>query len=171
MGSYNYASINAFNLYALVGGNWANNLVNFLFLNYKTWGIIFLVIICAAIFILQWKTREQRPYFDLSAFLIISVFMLVTMMHERYIVPACILLVFAYAYSRDLSTLFFACAFSMTALVNQMVVLFADSSRTPDLSTMALSAVNMALYIAYAIITVKKFSSGKVLIKSPGLLG
>jgi Gpi18-like mannosyltransferase len=171
VGSYPYATLNAFNLFALSGGNWVRDTETFLLYDYRTWGMIFLVIICVAIVFLQWRSRETRPYFDLSAFLIISLFMLMHMVHERYIVPACVLLVFAYAYSRDTSTLIFAGAYSLAALVNQLVTLYADTTSAPETPLLIFSAINVALYVVYAVVTVRKLSSGKVLIKSPAMLG
>lgn len=171
VGSYPYGTLNAFNLFALLGGNWTPDTTPLLLYNYKIWGMIFLAVICAAVAFIQWRTRERRPYFDISAFLIISLFMLMHMVHERYIVPACALLVFAYAYSRDTSALIFAGAWSVSAMFNQLVVLYADTSSAPEGTLMALSAINIALYIVYAAITVRKLLSGKVIIKSPALLG
>lgn len=171
MGSYPYGTLNAFNLFALLGGNWKPYEETAFILDFKTWGMIFLIVICVAVVIVQWRSRDRRPYFDISAFLIISLFMLMHMVHERYIVPACVLLVFAYAYSRDLSTLIFTVLWSAAALLNQMVVLYAESSYAPGTALMALSAVNIVLYIVYALITVRKLYSGKVLIKSPAMLG
>ncbi|MGI5849420.1 MAG: glycosyltransferase family 39 protein [Christensenellales bacterium] len=168
---YPYASLNAFNLFALVGANFVFSTEPFLLLNYKTWGMIFIAVVCIIIIFVQWKTREQMPYFDLNALLILSVFMLAHAMHERYILPACVCLIFAYVYSRDIVTLLFAAAFSVSALFNQMVVLFADGVVSAPLPTLVFSAVNMVLYLIYTVITIKKLSSGKVLIKSPALLG
>jgi dolichyl-phosphate-mannose-protein mannosyltransferase len=171
VGSYPYGTLNAFNLFALLGGNWTPDTTTLLLYDYRTWGMIFLVIICAAVAFLQWKTRERRPYFDIAAFLIISLFMLMHMVHERYIVPACVLLIFAYVYSRDTSALVFAGAWSVSAMFNQLVVLYADSTAAPEGPLMVLSAINAALYAVYAALTVKKLLSRKVLIKSPALHG
>ncbi len=171
IGSYPYATINAFNLFALLGGNWTKDTTTLLIYDFKTWGIIFLVIICAAVALIQWKTRARRPYFSISAFLIISLFMLMNMVHERYIVPACVLLVFAYAYSRDTSDLVFTGLWSAAALLNQLVVLNAETTAAPEGPMIVLSAINVALYAVYAVFTVKKLLSGKVLIKSPALHG
>ena len=167
---YQYATINAFNFYGLIGANWVPSDTPFLLLNYAAWGMIFIVLICLGIVFLQWRTREKRPLFDLAGFLILSVFMLAHAMHERYILPAAICLIFAYVYSRDKVTLVFAGAFSICALCNEMVVLYADRVDVEPLPILIFSAINMTLYIAYAIITVKKMAGGKVLIKSPAQL-
>jgi len=169
--SYPYASINAFNLFALTGANWRPSEAPLWFFTYQTWGIIFIVLICAIVVFLQWRSRGQGRLFDVSAFLIISVFMLAHSMHDRYILPACAFLLLAYVYSRNGATLFFGAAFSVTALLNQMVVLYADSVLPPELPTLLVSGVNMLLYIIYFMMTFKKLSSSALLIKSPALKG
>ncbi len=165
--SYQFASINAYNLFALTGGNWKPFDAPLWFFTYQTWGIIFIVIICALVVFLQWRSREQGRLFDIAGFLIVSVFMLAHAMHDRYILLACLLLLMAYVYSRDSATLFFAAAFSVTALLNQMVVLYADSVMTPELPTLLISGANVLLYIIYFMVTIKKLASSGVLIKSP----
>ena len=168
---YQYATVNAYNLFALTGGNWKPYDSSLWYLSYQTWGIIFIVMICVLVVFLQWRSRERERLFDLAGFLIVSVFMLAHAMHDRYILPACLLLLFAYVYTRDSSTLFFAAAFSVTALLNQMVVLYSDSVMTPELPTLLISGVNVALYIVYFMISVKKLASSGVLIKRPALNG
>lgn len=169
--SYPYASINAFNLFALTGANWRPSDSPLWFFTYQTWGIIFIVMTCAIVVFLQWRSRGQGRLFDVAAFLIISVFMLAHSMHDRYILPACAFLLLAYVYSRDGASLFFGAAFSITALLNQMVVLYADSVLPPQLPTLLISGLNVLLYIIYFMFTLKKLSSGRVLIKSPALKG
>lgn len=170
--TYNYASLNAFNLYAMTGANFVNATETFfLGLSYQTWGIIFIVAICITVIVLQWRSRLQKPLFDLSAFLIISVYMLAHAMHERYIMPVPILLIFAYLFTRDIKTLFFASAFTITALLAEMFTLYSDSVVAPQLPTIVVSAVNMALYLVYAFITIRKYTSNKFLIRTPALHG
>ena len=168
---YNYASINAFNVYTLFGLNWGAIPVFTLFGLEIPWGTVMLGLICILIVILQWRSREQRRFFELSAFLVISVFMLVHGMHERYMIPACICLVFAYIDSREASTLFFAAAFSIYALLNEMLTLYAPTVMAPETPTFVLSAIGVAVYVVYAVMTVRKLWSKKVLIKTPAMLG
>jgi len=169
--SYPYASINAFNLFALTGANWRPSEAPLWFFTYQTWGIIFIVVTCAIVVFFQWRTRGQGRLFDVAAFLIISVFMLAHSMHDRYILPVCAFLLLAYVYSRDGAALFFGAAFSITALFNQIVVLYADSVLPPMLPTLLVSGVNVLLYIMYFMIMFKKLSSSALLIKSPALKG
>ena len=81
------------------------------------------------------------------------------------------LLVFSYLYTRDLKTLVFAIAFTFTALLGQMFTLYSDSVVAPHMPTIIISAVNTALYIAYAILTIKKYAANKILIKTPAMHG
>jgi|AGTN01.1.fsa_nt_gi Predicted integral membrane protein len=171
IGYYSYASINAFNVYTLLGLNWGEIPTFMLFGQQIAYGTVALALICVAVVILQWRTREQRRFFDIAAFLVISVFMLMHSMHERYMLAACACLIFAYIYSRDAATLGFAAAFSIYALLNQMLTLYADSQVAPQMPAFALSAVGAALYLAYAAVTVRKLWSRKVLIKTPAMLG
>lgn len=168
---YNYASINAFNVYTLLGLNWGAIPTFTLFGTQIAWGTVALGLICILVVILQWRTREQRRFFELAAFVVISVFMLVQGMHERYMIPACICLVFAYIDSREASTLFFAAAFSIYALLNAMLTLYAPTVMAPETPTFILSAAGVALYVVYAVMTVRKLWSKKVLIKAPAMLG
>ena len=169
--TYQYASLNAFNLFALVGANFVPSAQPFLGLDYQTWGIIFIGVICVTIIVLQWRSRVHKPLFDLAAFLIISVFMLASAMHERYILPVCILLIFAFVYTRDKTTLFFAGAFTITAMLGQMFTLYSTSVVAPTVPTYVISAVNMALFLAYAIVVSRKLGSSKFLIKTPAQNG
>jgi dolichyl-phosphate-mannose-protein mannosyltransferase len=170
-GTYSYWSLNAFNLYALVGKNFVPSSQLFLGLGYGAWIMISIGLICVTVIILQWRARASKPIFDLSGFLIVSVYMLVPAMHERYIIPVCICLIFAFAFTRDKATLFFAGVFTITALLGQMFTLYSGSVVAPALPTFVVSAVNMALYLAFAFLTARKLGSSKFLIKAPALSG
>lgn len=176
MNSYPYTSLNAFNLFALMGGNF-KEIEPFKLLSIGTgsgafivtWGHVFILLVCIEVIVLQWRSRERRPLYDLGAFLIISVFMLAHMMHERYILPAGVLLIFAYVFTRDVATLWFAAAYTVFGLVSQMVTLYAPSTAVDETTTLMLSAAGMVLYAVYAFVNVCKLASGKVLIKSPAV--
>lgn len=165
--SYPYATLNAFNLFALTGGNWISSNSPLWGLTYAHWGYIFIGLICVSVIILQWRSREQGRMFDLAAFLVVAVFMLAHSMHERYMLPACVFLLFAYIYTRDTATLLYAAAFSITMLLNQMITLYADSVVTAPLPTMVVSGINMALFIGFALHMAKRLFSGRVIIKAP----
>ncbi len=120
--SYPYASVEAFNLPALFGGNWTNvNKVPFL-LSYGTWGTIFIVLSVVAAIGFYIKERKKNPGALLlaSAFLIIAVFTLGQYMHERYLFPALFLLLAAAFYYRDKRLYVCFGWFSLTLLFNTL---------------------------------------------------
>jgi dolichyl-phosphate-mannose-protein mannosyltransferase len=169
--TYSYWSLNASNLFALFSKNFVTSSEPFLGLSYQPWIFVSVGLICAAIIVLQWRSRNTKPLFDLAAFLIISIYMFVPAMHERYILPVCILLIFAFAYSKEKATLAFAGAFAITATLTQMFTLYSGSVVAPHVQTLVVSAANIALYLAYAVITCQKLGSSKFLIKAPAQSG
>jgi len=168
---YQFATVNAFNLYGLLGANWVEADKPLLFMSYQNWGLLFIVLICVAVGILLWRSRGQHAVFDVSGFLILSVYMFSHAMHERYMLPACAFLLMAYVFTRDMTTLTFTVAFSITALFAQVFTLYADTVMVEAVPMLVLSAANMGLYLIYAVLTIKKLGSGTVLIKSPALNG
>ena len=98
LGSYPYASVNAYNFWTLLGKNWVSQEETFLFLPYRVWGtlsILFIVIVVIYLG-LRWKGGEEK-YYLLAACLISFVFLFSVRMHERYVYPAFALILFAYA--------------------------------------------------------------------------
>lgn len=101
--SYNYGSVEAFNLMALLGGNWKNaDSVLFIF-TYAQLGTVLIALSVAASILMYIKGRgRNRGCLALSAgYLIIALFELGHYMHERYLVPALLLILVAFVYYRD----------------------------------------------------------------------
>ena len=119
--SYPYASVEAYNLFALIGGNWkAIESVPFLF-SYATWGYIgiaFSVLAAAALYI-RGRQKDQKGILLLStAFLIAALFTLGPYMHERYIFPALLLMLLAGLYYNDRRLFLIFFGFSCSVLLN-----------------------------------------------------
>lgn len=120
--SYPYASINAFNLFALLGGNWApQDAVPFL-LSWKQWGVLGILAVTA---VAGWFTvasyrrnRAQFSPFLLAAFYCCGIFTFAHNMHERYLFPAVLFLFAAFVTLRDKRLLSLAVCFSFSALAN-----------------------------------------------------
>ncbi len=98
VGSYPYASIEAFNFAALFGGNWEPiERVPFLF-SYKIWGSIGLacsVVYSSILYVFACRRGDKGSLFLCSAYLLTGLFMLGQFMHERYLFPALLLLLLA----------------------------------------------------------------------------
>jgi Gpi18-like mannosyltransferase len=88
LASYPYATLNAFNLFALTGGNFVAMEQRLLLFPYSLWGYVFiaLIVICSALVALKGKDPSRFWYIPL--FLSVSVFVLSAKMHERYLFPA-----------------------------------------------------------------------------------
>lgn len=98
LGSYEYATVNAYNVWTLCGLNWAPQTGLFLGITYKTWGTVAIIatVLAAAWIHFRAKNNPSKYYFT-GAFIVTSMFLLSVRMHERYIFPAMVLLLLAYA--------------------------------------------------------------------------
>lgn len=99
LGQYEYGSVNAYNIWAMFGKNWASQDDLFLGLSLKTWGM---VAIPAAVFLSGFafyrlkKKNDMSRYFISMAVVIITMFLFSVRMHERYMFPAIVLLLAAF---------------------------------------------------------------------------
>ncbi|MFD1776862.1 dolichyl pyrophosphate Man9GlcNAc2 alpha-1,3-glucosyltransferase [Paenibacillus rhizophilus] len=126
---YPYASVNAFNLFGLLGANYEDSSSTFLLFSYHVWGLIFIV---AATLLSGWCYLRSRSaaFASLSALLLISgVFTFSSSMHERYLFPAAALALLAYAYFKDKRLLWMAFGYSATIFLNTYAVYFGYTSR------------------------------------------
>lgn len=99
---YSYGSVNAFNLFAALGGNWINSETGWL-LSYGQWGTLFILL---ATLVMGWlalaSVKHQRQNLPLLAGLYgILVFTFSHGMHERYSLPFVVLLLFGWLGCRD----------------------------------------------------------------------
>lgn len=121
--SYEYATVNAYNFWALIGANWKKVDVPFMGLTYGKWGTIAMVIsvlggiamyVYAAI--RHGKCRGALPL--AMAWTLAAIFTFGHYMHERYIFPALMLIMFAYIFYNDRRLLVTYLAYAATMLVN-----------------------------------------------------
>ncbi|MFD0958312.1 phospholipid carrier-dependent glycosyltransferase [Paenibacillus chungangensis] len=157
LSSYPYATVNAFNLYSLLGANWTSIEEKWLLLTYSQWGAVFIAAAVALAvyyaFVNRRKLAEDRTFF-LAMVLIAVVFILVTKMHERYMFPIMLLSLFAFLQSRDRRMLHLFVGFSITNFINMSYVL-AYSSFTTDVPedgvalVCAIANIALLLYMLY----------------------
>ncbi len=127
-GLYPYATVNAFNLYALFGGNWVLDSTEvFLGLSIKTIGIIFIVAICILGGYLYWKSKERKAILPVSAIVVWGIICFAQNMHERYLFPAVILFMVSYILYRDRRFLICFGWASAVVLANTVIVFFSDA--------------------------------------------
>lgn len=119
IGSYNYTSVNAYNLWTALGSNWGQltsgiSLVGYLFI---------MLTVFASIYIFFYKGGKNR-YFMTSAFICFSIFVLSVKMHERYAFPVMALLLCAYTLSSKKEDMYLYLGISTLQFINIFHVLF-----------------------------------------------
>ncbi|MDP2891643.1 MAG: glycosyltransferase family 39 protein [Bacillota bacterium] len=156
MVSYHYATVNALNFLYLLGGNWQDMSISTdprgmpLGIPYGVTGGIFFGMALVYTLILYLKARQRPHILHLSALLYVLTFTFGPMMHERYILPAIILLAVSYLYLKDRRILFVAAGFALTAMVNLAYVeQSGDMNQNVFTTLIALTNVVLSASLAY----------------------
>ena len=147
VGEYPYASVNAFNLFSLLGANYKSDAATWLILSYHTWGMIFIVLVTAYSWFIYIKGNSSRFIPAVALLQIVGVFTLATSMYERYLFPAAALAILAFIYLRDKRLLFLAGGFSTSIYINTHVVLFGTIQDSPTLIITSLFNVLLLAYL------------------------
>ena len=127
--SYDYATVNAYNFWAFIGANWAKTGTPFMGLTYGKWGTIFMagaVVLSIALYVFAaLKHKNVKGALPLTmAFMFAAIFTFGHYMHERYIFPALLLLVFAYIFYNDRRVLWSYVLYSITIFVNCLAAFY-----------------------------------------------
>ena len=167
LASYPYATLNAYNLFALTGANLAPVGQKFLLLPYGVWGNIFIIltVLCTAVVMLRGQGPARIWYTPL--FLSASVFVLAAKMHERYLFPALALALGFYIVSRERRALLLFAGFSMTQFLNVAQVLTFSHRNIygiPPLDPLllAVSLVNVLLWLVLVQTGFRQFVSQNI---------
>ena len=158
---YRYMTVNTLNLYVVLGQNWLR-LEEAGVWPYIAWGLFALAYLYAIF--LQLLSKDGRKVFLTGAVLIVLVCTFGPMMHERYIYPAVILLLLAYADCRDRRLLWSALVLTATLFMNEALVLqggmtelnYGHLDNAEDWLNVSLSLVNVlnALFLAWTALDV-----------------
>lgn len=157
LASYPYATVNGYNFWGLLGLSWTSQDTPFLFLSCKTWGIIVILLIVLISFIIGVKSKEDNTcYFLIGAFIIVTMFVFSVRMHERYLYPALILLLFAYLHRPARQLYFCYGAFTVLHFYNTAhVMFFYDPSnydrKAPAILLISAGMVLCACYFYYVL--------------------
>ncbi|WP_025676655.1 glycosyltransferase 87 family protein [Paenibacillus polymyxa] len=127
VGEYPYASVNAYNFFALIGGNYTQDTTTLFLFSYHTWGMICIVLV--TLFTWWMYIRSRKPQFAAAAALVLiaGVFTFASSMHERYLFPAAALAVLAYLYLKDRRFLWLAGGFSLTIFLNTFDIFYSSN--------------------------------------------
>lgn len=124
--SYPYATVNAYNIYALFGMNWAGLDYKFLLLPIGLWSYAVIVGITLFSVWLYVKSQNRVKIFYIPYLIITVMFTFGAKMHERYLYPALVLLVFAYIFSKDRRLIWLFAVQTISHYLNVADVLAAD---------------------------------------------
>ena len=154
LGEYPDASVNAFNLFGLLGANYQSDTGTLLLFSYHTWGLILIVAVTALAWLYYIKGNRRAFAPAVALLLIAGVFIFGSRMHERYLFPAAALAVLTACYLRDRRLLPLALGFSVTAYINTHAVLvwtLQGVNTAPHGSVMICMAVLNMLLFAYMV--------------------
>ena len=121
---YPYASVNAFNWLAALGGNWQSIYAPALGgISWRTVGMLGLLLVTATMAFFAYRSAVQGRFSPLllAGFYGAGVFTLAHCMHERYLVPAALLLLLAAVRWNDIRVYAAAVGFSLTSFLNLAV--------------------------------------------------
>ena len=139
---YDYATVEAYNYFAFCGANWkrAGEYILPNVLTFKQFGTvaILLAILCGFLTILRRRQAQKRLDNTLSedkGFLFLAASLTMALiftfghyMHERYVVPILVMLLFAYAFYKDRRLLLIALLFTVTTFLNEMMAQYVVSN-------------------------------------------
>lgn len=143
---YDYATVEAYNYFAFCGANWkrAGEYIIPNVLTFKQFGTIAicLAILCGFMTILRRYQREKeqsRPLIEDKGFMFLAASLTMALiftfghyMHERYVVPVLVMLLFAYAFYKDRRLLLIALLFTVTTFLNEMMAQYVVSNGAID---------------------------------------
>lgn len=141
IGEYPYGSVNAFNFFGLIGGNYNSSTA------YNVIGFAFIVITSLVSWLFYIKRNDVKFAPAAALLQIAGVFTFSNGMHERYLFPAVALAILAYVYLKDKRIAIIAIGFSITNFVNITSVLFNTSTSLFNALLQVFSIVNIGLTI------------------------
>ncbi len=157
-GSYPYMAIEAFNFASLIGGNWKVVGTEYLGLPYTVWGTAGIAVSVIGSIALYWAARKKNSgaLYLCASLMIVGIFTFGHFMHERYLLPALILMLAAYVCYRDRRILIAFLMIGTCALFNALLAMYiVDHQSARTAYYLALTAcgsaaeVFSALYYAY----------------------
>lgn len=159
---YQYASMNAFNLFGLIGGNYKDYNTELFLISYHTLGMIFIILTTLIGWFIYIKGNDRRYVSAVALLQIAGVFTFSVGMHERYLFPAEALAILALIYLKDRRFFLLAIGFSITNYINISTVLFRTNTSIFNNCLEITSIINILL-VAYLLKVlldnaVKKFS-------------
>ena len=149
--SYPYGSVNAYNLYGLAGKIWIGQDETLLGIPMKLLGTISIVLmLIAATYIFIRMRKSKSVYFLTATFIIFAMFTLSVRMHERYIYPAAIFLLFTFIMRPKTETFILFVANSVISFFNAFHVLYYYDPENFDRANPIIKTVSIMEILSFA---------------------
>lgn len=126
--SYPYATVNAYNFYALLGYNWKELSSKLIMLPVSALSNLVIAGVTAGSIWFYFKSQNKAKIFYMAYLIIAVLFTFGGKMHERYLLPALLLIVMTYIYNKDIRLLFLFIAQSSAHYLNVGDVLISNTS-------------------------------------------
>jgi Gpi18-like mannosyltransferase len=155
MSSYPLASIHAFNFWAMIGKNLAPQDELGFGIPFVKWGyigIVFAFLLIASFWFFQIYNKKKNNYFLLASIFLFTVFTFSVRMHERYLFPIVILLLFAYIYSKSEELLIFYLLISIIHFLNVATIYYNPNYHEyspKKFTTVSISALTVSCCLAF----------------------
>ena len=145
---YAYYTINAYNIWALFGMNWASLPENSTLLQF---GVPVAVLLAG---LLMLKSKRNEAIFACPTVLMFTVYMLCVKMHERYLFPVLLCLLLTYVFTKDKRFLISFAGTSFVHFLNVAYILYLNNSyiepTSPQIILLSLAHVLMYIYTLYS---------------------
>lgn len=173
MAKYQYSSMNAANLFSAFGRNAVPDKDPFLFVSYKTFGYLFIVLMICALIFLFWKSKDRTKIVYGGAFTIFTIYLFMHNIHERYLYPLMLILIVLYLIKKEDKVLWLYGGVSVVHFWNvaALMQLAAKSPKNPyfakdDVSFILLSWIHIALYAMLVYMGLKWYIRQKETVKN-----
>ena len=147
MDYYAYYTVNAYNIWALFGMNWGHLPENSTLLQF---GVPVAVILAA---FLMLRSKRDDAVFACPTVLMFTVYMLCIKMHERYLFPVLLCMLFTYVFTREKRWLLCFAGTSFFHFLNVAYILYLNNAyidpTAPQIVLLSLAHVGMYVYMLY----------------------
>lgn len=125
LGSYEYCTINAYNFWALLGKNWAEQSGRFLMLEYRHWGMLAILAAVVLSGVIFFRLKEDKSKYFISMSVVVStMFLFSVRMHERYLFPVVALTLCSFLLKPTKELFFTYVGYSLVQFINVGHVLY-----------------------------------------------
>lgn len=146
---YSYYTINAYNLWAMLGMNWSALPENSIWLQF---GVPLAVVLAG---ILMLKSKRDEALFACPTVLMFTVYIFCVKMHERYLFPVLLCLLLTYVFTKDKRFLLSFAGTSFFHFLNVAYVLYLNNAyiepTAPQIILLSLAHLVMYGYTLYAV--------------------